>query len=60
MKYHALFVIFEKAVKFEIVVCSKKIGGASRVNNLLTETEIRHYTCNVTSGIFHMDDSEPV
>ena len=23
MKYHALFVIFEKATKFEIVVCSK-------------------------------------
>ena len=23
MKYHALFVIFEKAVKFEIVVCCK-------------------------------------
>ena len=23
MKYHALFVIFEKAAKFEIVVCCK-------------------------------------
>ena len=23
MKYHALFVIFEKATKFEIVVCCK-------------------------------------
>ena len=23
MKYHALFVIFEKAAKFEIVVCGK-------------------------------------
>ena len=23
MKYHALFVIFEKAAKFEIVVCRK-------------------------------------
>ena len=28
MKYHALFVIFEKAAKFEIVV-----GGALSVNN---------------------------
>ena len=28
MKYHALFVIFEKAEKFEI------IGGALRVKNL--------------------------
>ena len=24
MKYHALFVIFEKVAKFEIVVCCKK------------------------------------
>ena len=23
MKYHALFVIFEKATKFEIVICCK-------------------------------------
>ena len=23
MKYHALFIIFEKAAKFEIVVCCK-------------------------------------
>ena len=30
MKYHALFVIFEKASKFEIVVCCKVIGGALR------------------------------
>ena len=28
MKYHALFVIFEKARKFEVVVC-----GALRVNS---------------------------
>ena len=27
MKYHVLFVIFEKAAKFEIVVCCKR-GGA--------------------------------
>ena len=31
MKYHALFVIFEKAAKFLIVVCCKIIGGALRV-----------------------------
>ena len=31
MKYHALFVIFEKATKFEIVVCFKHIGGALKV-----------------------------
>ena len=31
MKYHALFVIFEKAAKFEIVVCCKITGGALRV-----------------------------
>ena len=30
MKYHALFVILEKAAKFEIVVCCK-LGGALRV-----------------------------
>ena len=28
MKYHALFVIFEIAVKFEIVVCLQILGGA--------------------------------
>ena len=28
MKYHALFVNFGKAAKFEIVVCCKLIGGA--------------------------------
>ena len=30
MKYHVLFVIFEKAAKFEIVVCCKLyiVGGA--------------------------------
>ena len=27
MKYHALFVIFEKAAKFEIVVCSNGLGA---------------------------------
>ena len=27
MKYHALFVIFEQAVTFEIVVCYKLCGG---------------------------------
>ena len=32
MKYHALFVIFEKAATFEIVVCCKKIGDTLRVN----------------------------
>ena len=32
MKYHALFVIFAKAAKFEIFVCCKEIGGALRVN----------------------------
>ena len=31
MKYHALFVIFEKAAKFEIVVCYI-IGGAYGLN----------------------------
>ena len=31
MKYHTLFVIFENAAKFEIVVCCKLyIGGALR------------------------------
>ena len=32
MKYHALLVIFEKAAKFEIVVCCELFGGALRVN----------------------------
>ena len=36
MKYHTLFVIFEKASKFEIVVCCKKIGGALRVKSGLS------------------------
>ena len=31
MKYHALFVIFEKGANFAIVVCWKIIGGALRV-----------------------------
>ena len=31
MKYHALFVIFEKAAKNLIVVCCKVIGDALRV-----------------------------
>ena len=35
MKYHALFVIFEKAAKFEIVICCKIIGGALRVKFFL-------------------------
>ena len=34
MKYHALFVTFEKAAKFEIDVCCKKLGGALRVFSL--------------------------
>ena len=29
---HALFVIFEKAAKFKIVVCCKIVGGALLVN----------------------------
>ena len=32
MKYHALFVIFEKAAKFEIVCLLQIINGALRVN----------------------------
>ena len=32
MKYHALLDIFEKAAKFEIVICCKFKGGALRVN----------------------------
>ena len=32
MIYHALFVIGDKAAKFEIVICCK-IGGALWVNN---------------------------
>ena len=32
MKY-ALFVIFEKAAKLEIVACCKKIGGTLRVKS---------------------------
>ena len=35
MKYHVLYVIFEKTAKFEIVVCCKIIGGALLVNKLL-------------------------
>ena len=31
MKYHALFVIFEKAEKFEIGVCCQIIGGPLRI-----------------------------
>ena len=35
MKYHALFVIYEKVAKFEIVVCMLQIiGGALRVNSI--------------------------
>ena len=41
MKYHALFVIFEKIANFEIVVCCKIIGGALRVNPDCTDYRIR-------------------
>ena len=40
MKYHALFVIFEKAAKFEIVVCCIIIGGALRANSFPAYLEV--------------------
>ena len=42
MKYHALFVIFEKAAKFEIRNCCLLgiIGGALWVNDLIKLQEI--------------------
>ena len=33
MKYHALYIIFEKTAKFAIVFCCKIIGGALRVKS---------------------------
>ena len=41
MKYHALFVNFEKAAKFEIVFCCKIIGGALWVNGGFGRNVIR-------------------
>ena len=38
MKYHALFVIFEKTAKFEICSLLQIIGGALRVKSALTSS----------------------
>ena len=37
MKYHALFVIFEKAAKFEIVVCCKLLVALCSLINEKSE-----------------------
>ena len=44
MKYHALFVIFEKAAKFDIVVCCKLEVALYG---------LRAYSCSLSPGI-HM------
>ena len=44
MKYHALFVIFEKAAKFEICRLLQIIGGALSTKQLLVTT---HLHCSI-------------
>ena len=44
VKYHALFVIFEKAAKFEIVVCCKLKVALSGLTAILLVIGIQWYT----------------
>ena len=46
MKYHALFVIFEKAAKFEIVVCCKLLVVLYGLKKLCYEGDEYAYPAN--------------
>ena len=48
MKYHALFVIFEKAAKFENVCLLQIMGGALRVK--LNHTGLKWALCRLVNN----------
>ena len=53
MKYHALFVIFEKAAKFEIVVCCKlyvALQGLNSCSLIRTSDFFQDWWAEVTHG----------
>ena len=54
MKYHALFVIFEKAAKFEIFRLLQKIGGALRVKKHAKLTSMQRVTLPAPIQLFSL------